>query len=414
MFGISLLLAQALLYFGCMTMLLRARRRFGIGLFVCALGVMHFLETYLAAVFFVKLPFGLISPGSTVLFAGKLMMFLLLYIKEDAETVRQPIYGLAVGNLLTIGLALLLRLHTPAVLPGDYQPDLHFLDQMGTLMIWGTCLLFIDIVALIMIYERLGRSMPRAIIPRCFIGAVLVLSFDQFAFFVGLHYISGVPWEALWGGLAAKIGAAALYSLLIGGYLQLFERRALAVGPQPLSDVFDKLTYRYRYEQLLQKSSIDALTGARNRGQYEVLAPLEFDRARVVGRPFSLLMIDVDRFKAINDNFGHAAGDEALRLVSNTLLANLRPPDKLFRYGGEEFIVLCHDLPHEAAMALAERLRVALPAAVKLDERSPVTISIGVASAPRDASDLETLMRAADENLYRAKQLGRDRVVGHD
>ena len=112
-----LLLCEAALYFGVMVGLFRMRRRIGIGVFMCALGVMHFLETYLAGVFYVATPVGMLSPGSTVLFSGKLVMLLLLYIKEDAASVRQPIYGLLLGNALTVGLVLLLRFHDVAALP---------------------------------------------------------------------------------------------------------------------------------------------------------------------------------------------------------------------------------------------------------------------------------------------------------
>ncbi|MGO4841823.1 GGDEF domain-containing protein, partial [Rhizobiaceae sp. 2RAB30] len=117
------------------------------------------LETYLASVFYIELPFGMLSPGSTVLFSGKLAMLLLLYIKEDATTVRQPIYGLALGNMLMIGLVLLLRLHELAPLPDGRLPDIPFVDQMGWLMVWSTALLFIDAIVIIMLYERLGRHL---------------------------------------------------------------------------------------------------------------------------------------------------------------------------------------------------------------------------------------------------------------
>jgi len=101
-----------LLYFVALAALLRARSRIGLGSFFCALGVMHFLETYLASIFYVSLPLGIVtSPGSTVLFTGKLML-LLLYIREDAVVVRQPIYGLLFGNVLLFALAFLMRHHT--------------------------------------------------------------------------------------------------------------------------------------------------------------------------------------------------------------------------------------------------------------------------------------------------------------
>ncbi len=98
--------------FVALAALLRARSRIGLGAFFCALGVMHFLETYLASIFYVALPFGIVaSPGSTVLFTGKLMMLLLLYIREDAVVVRQPIYGLLFGNVLLFALAFVMRHH---------------------------------------------------------------------------------------------------------------------------------------------------------------------------------------------------------------------------------------------------------------------------------------------------------------
>jgi hypothetical protein len=106
------LLASAIIYFAILSALFRLRRHIGIGAFFCALGVMHFLETYLASVAYVALPFGIVaSPGSTVLFTGKLMLLLLVYIHEDAVVVRQPIYGLLVGNILLVMLAYLMRNH---------------------------------------------------------------------------------------------------------------------------------------------------------------------------------------------------------------------------------------------------------------------------------------------------------------
>src|SRR5438876_309304 len=124
----TLLAGEAILYFAVMAALFRMRRRFGIGIFFCALGAMHFLETYLASVLYLQFPFGItISPGSVVLFSGKLVMFLLLYIREDAAAVRQPIYGLLFGNFLMVGLVALLRFHdvTPAV--PNQLPDFQFM-----------------------------------------------------------------------------------------------------------------------------------------------------------------------------------------------------------------------------------------------------------------------------------------------
>lgn len=179
MSGFLVLLGQGIFYFASLAFIFYKRKTIGIGVFFCVIGAMHFLETYLAAVYFIELPFGLISPGSTVMFTGKLAFFLLLYIKEDAESMRQPVYGLLVGNLLMVVLASILRLHSdPAGLPG-YNSDLQFIEQIGLLMVWGTALLFIDLIAMVLIYERLGAVVTNTVPGRMFISLALVLSFDQ-------------------------------------------------------------------------------------------------------------------------------------------------------------------------------------------------------------------------------------------
>lgn len=411
MLGVALLLAQGILYFLTMATLFRARGRLGIGVFVCALGVMHFLETYLAAVFFIPMPFGLISPGSTIMFSGKLMMLLLFYIRMDAETVRQPIYGLLIGNLMIIALAYLLRFMPTAVLEGR-QPDLSFLDQMGVLMVWGTVLLFIDSIALILLYEKLGKSLTSSVFVRAFIGAACVLTFDQIGFYTALHWIADVPISALLGGWIAKMIAAVAYSAMLAVYLNYFERDETRVEPEHLADVFDRLTYRQRYEDLLRKAGIDQLTGAKGRGEFEATGQIKLDQARAGRRELSLAMIDIDNFKLVNDGHGHVMGDEVLRNVAQTLLKSSRNEDSLFRYGGEEFALICEGLPHNDALALAERLRLAVLMTPQPAMLKDVTISIGVATYPRDAETLVDLVRHADANLYRAKQSGRNRVVG--
>src|SRR6478736_4895274 len=142
-FNLLLFAVAAVGYFTLMVTLLHFRQRLGLGMFLTALGVMHFMETYLAAVFYVALPFGIASPGSSVFFTGKLMMILMLYRQEDAATVRQPIYGLFVGNILTVAVAWLMQLHTPIELPRGDSANFDFLKEMGWLMVWGTTLLYL-------------------------------------------------------------------------------------------------------------------------------------------------------------------------------------------------------------------------------------------------------------------------------
>lgn len=397
-----------------MAALFRLRHLMGLGAFLCALGVMHFLETYLAAVFFIELPFGLLSPGSTVLFSGKLAIILLFYIREDAETVRQPIYGLLIGNFLMVALVATLRLYGPPVnLPG-YNPDLVLIDQMGALMVWGTTLLFIDSIALILLYERMRLLLPRSLVLRSCLSLAIILTFDQAGFFIGLHMVTGTPLDALFGGWVAKMGAAATYAVLMGFYLNLFERKAPELAPQPLADIFHKLTYRHKYEELLGKSGRDALTGALTRERFETLGQAILGRSTAMQRPVSLAILDVDHFKSINDRYGHVVGDEVLRRVVECLRAEIRSDDLIFRYGGEEFVVLSENMSHPAAMASAERMRVAVHRTLSQEFAAAPTISIGVATFPDDAKDIRGLVTHADAHLYEAKRQGRDRVVGNE
>ncbi|MCO6417487.1 GGDEF domain-containing protein [Siccirubricoccus sp. KC 17139] len=410
MYGSFILLVQAAVYLVAMAGIFRVRRTIGIGVFYCILGAMHFLETYLAAVFFIELPFGLISPGSTVMFTGKLAFFLLLYIKEDAESMRQPVYGLLYGNVLMVVLALILRFYgDPATLPG-YNPDLRFLDQMGLLMLWGTFLLYIDLLAIVILYERLGVWVTRTLLGRIFLSLALVLSFDQLSFFMGLHLISGVPVSALWGGWIAKMGASAFFSLALGLYLRVCERSEPRDPPQAVADIFDRLTYRHRYEQLVARFGKDPLTGAEDRGQLEAKGPAMLQAALAIGRPASLMMIDIDHFKAINDRHGHPEGDRVIQAVAGTIGRAKRAEDQLFRYGGEEFVLLCAEA-QPGALILAERIRRAVE-----DERHEglerqVTVSIGIAAFPIDGRDFGTLLRQADAALYVAKARGRNRSL---
>ncbi len=410
--GNALLLgADALIYFTVLAVLFRARHRIGIGAFFCALGVMHFLETYLASILYVALPFGIVaSPGSTVLFTGKLMLLLLVYIREDAVVVRQPIYGLLIGNLLLFALAFLVRQH--GALPADRSADFAFLDEMGALMVWGTLILFADCIMMILIYERLRPLFGERVLGRLALTGALVLSFDQVAFYAGLRHLTGAPLSVLYGGWVAKMAAVAIYSALGTAYLRWVElARGEAKRPPRMIDVFDLLTYRERYEDLLARSGRDGLTGALDRGRLEYLGRRRVEEAAQGGRPLSLLIIDIDHFKSFNDRFGHASGDIVLLRIVRIIMATVGLEDSVFRYGGEEFVVIADALPRAAALALGENIRRTV--ASHMEAETPlVTVSIGLATCADDASDYDGLFACADRRLYMAKSAGRNCVVG--
>ncbi|AYD00828.1 GGDEF domain-containing protein [Neorhizobium sp. NCHU2750] len=411
-FNLGLFLIEAVVYFSVMTLFLHFRRPLGLGVFLAALGVMHFMETYLAAVFYVELPFGTVSPGSSVFFAGKLMMILLLYIKEDAATVRQPIYGLFLGNLLTVGLAQILQAHASVTLPGGRMADMPFLGEMGWLMVWGTSILYLDSIGIILFYERLGRMLERHNVLRFAISGAVLLTFDQLAFYLVLHTLFDAPLSVLFGGWYAKMLSVGIYSLLYAVYLRLDQNDRWSTSSRQITDIFHDLTFRERYQALLARAGVDGLTGVFDRGRYEVDGPQLLSESMAGGRPLSLVMIDADRFKEVNDLYGHQRGDTVLKQLAACLTGHLRPGDHLSRFGGEEFVLLLPGTDHGMALRFAEDLRLDISRVISRPDGAGLTVSVGVATAPDDGRALDLLLGRADERLYQAKNSGRDNVHG--
>jgi len=258
----------------------------------------------------------------------------------------------------------------------------------------------------------LAGWLGRNVTARVWLSAAAVLTLDQFGFYFALYTFVDAPVSVLYGGWIGKMVAAAVFALLTGAYLRWFESEGGKLELRPrLVDVFDALTYRERYQELLEQTGRDGLTGLYDRGRLERQGPLRVADALAAGRAMSLILVDIDGFKAINDRHGHAAGDQILRLVGARLSDTMRSTDGIYRYGGDEFVVLSDGLAHEAALAAAERVRRAVET-FSVEERVPVTISIGIATSPSDATSLSELFASADARLYEAKSAGRNRVVG--
>jgi diguanylate cyclase (GGDEF)-like protein len=207
------------------------------------------------------------------------------------------------------------------------------------------------------------------------------------------------------------MGAVVLYSALCAGYLRWCEAPFRRRGRAPrIADVFDTLTYRERYEALLARTGRDALTGALDRGRLELQGRRAIDDAALAGRPVSLMLIDIDHFKGFNDRFGHAAGDDVLKGIAATVMATVRADDLVFRYGGEEFVVICDGMTSAAALSLGERIRRSV--ATGGENTARISVSIGIATCAQDAADYDGLFEAADQRLYQAKAAGRNCVIG--
>ncbi len=177
-----------------------------------------------------------------------------------------------------------------------------------------------------------------------------------------------------------------------------------------LTQVFNTMVTRLRIgrQELEERSITDQLTGLYNRRHLELALATECERARRHGHPVSLLLLDIDHFKAYNDSHGHLAGDEVLRRVGQLLRETVRAGDCAARYGGEEFVVVLPNTGTDGAVDLAERLRQGMRD--EAFEGGTVTASVGVTQSPTKEFTPESLIAAADEALYRAKREGRDRV----
>lgn len=187
------------------------------------------------------------------------------------------------------------------------------------------------------------------------------------------------------------------------------ERRLLTIVERFASHTALALRNAMLVQTLQQAAATDPLTGIANRRSFEEALEREITRTQRTGEPLTLVMLDLDHFKQINDTHGHQKGDELLRGLAASLLASCRDVDLAARYGGEEFAVILTDCGAEEAATTAVRLWAGV---VDFDSDVPLTISAGYATYPDQVTSRDALISAADKALYDAKASGRNRIVG--
>ncbi len=229
--------------------------------------------------------------------------------------------------------------------------------------------------------------------------------------------------------LGRRLGfAVALFFIAVAGVIFFIKHghEPELMQPLPIANLaiisLSILAFSHVYEvsrerselRLLRLAQTDVLTGLANRARFKDFFDREKQRSQREQQPLSLLVIDLDYFKEVNDRFGHEAGDAALIYVANLLSRRLRATDLACRLGGEEFGVILVDTPSDRAMQIAEDLRHTLEHAAFPNDGHPIslTMSVGVAQFGIDGSSLRSLLAAADARLYRGKSDGRNRVVG--
>ncbi|MDQ3981652.1 MAG: sensor domain-containing diguanylate cyclase, partial [Actinomycetota bacterium] len=186
------------------------------------------------------------------------------------------------------------------------------------------------------------------------------------------------------------------------------ERRVVSMVGQFASHAALALRNAWLLQQVHRLAETDGLTGLANRRTFETTLERELSRAARSGEPVTLLMVDIDHFKSLNDKHGHQTGDEVLKLVADVLASACRDFDTAARYGGEEFAVILPSCSSAESLVVAERLRETI---TRIETVTSVTGSAGVATFPTHAGDPEALIKAADEALYESKRAGRNRVT---
>jgi diguanylate cyclase (GGDEF)-like protein len=287
-------------------------------------------------------------------------------------------------------------LHT-AVIAAVAVP-LQLVEREAAMAILFGGLMFGSLLLVVAVLARQVRSMPRSrarrILFACFLvggacfvlrglGAVLVANP-----MAGFDAPSGFA-----AGTFLACFAAALAATL--GFLLLHKERADA--------------------EALRLATMDALTGAYNRRTFHEAAERELSRARRAGTPLSMILVDIDHFRAVNEKYGHAVGDEVIARFAGIVRGALRKEDMLVRFGGEEFLVLLPDVAGPGAVVVAGRIRRAVAAAEieASGQRFALTASLGVAARLDEGPEsVDGLLARAGSALALAKQRGRNRVVG--
>lgn len=411
----GLLLVEAAVMAALVLGLFRIRSVFGLSPLYIVMGGFQYLEATLTVSVEI-LPGLSIYPGSSVMFTANLFAVLLVYLKEDATEARKLVYGLVLANAGLMLLSTLVSMHF--VLEGGSSGRLgaEALRHTASVAIVGATLLLIDVIGIILVYEWVSKYTRWAYL-RILTALLAIVTVDNF-FFVGFLTLGqdGVG-RAMTAGLLGKIGASIFYSTALWGYLRYVEPRDITTSESDLADVFQMLTYRQKYEIARDRMVHDTVTGLYNRLYFDEVAPQMLAHARRYNEPLSLLIIDGDKFKQINDRFSHLEGDRVLALMGEIFGAEVRAADIACRYGGDEFVIVLPRTDADAARALAERCRL------RLRERcafsSPpypwgtLTITVGIASHPSDG-DFETiqhLVALADMRLYDGKRGGGNLVV---
>lgn len=403
------------------------RHRFGLAHFYALIGgitaVMSWITDAGVEVQVMGLTF---MVGSTVFYTALLLSVFVVYVFDGVRATRIAISTVIGVSLMVpiIALVLNLQMKLTGSAPLGYVPNPSLRINLASVSAT-----FLDLIFLAMSWEWLGLRLHHKLLgARAFLTLLGVMWLDVALFNTGAF--AGRPdYLAIAQGTAYSRFIVCLFAApLLWGYLSWQDRRwhtaqeqrpVLAILQEfaemkaELSMAQQELERRKRAEQALRQSReelqnlavTDDLTGLANRRRFRQVAESEIRRMRRYQHPLTLIMLDLDGFKEVNDRLGHQVGDEVLKAVGQAGRGQVRDTDLLARLGGDEFAVLLPETSEEQAQALAERLRRAIQDQPLATSRAPVSVSLslGLASLGPGREDLESLLRLADHRMYAEK-----------
>jgi diguanylate cyclase (GGDEF)-like protein len=314
-----------------------------------------------------------------------------LLLRWSPATLRRPLSLIAAGLALFIAADIsfsFTALHTGYTAGGPID------------ILWVVALILFALAA--MSQKTVRRGAPETAIPTREIYEQRVSWLPFAALAVGSLILLDAEWGENFMSKFSVVLAAIGLAILIASRQALQQKEMIRL----------QRDLRATHDELAELATRDALTSTANRRSIESTLKDEIERARRYGRALSVLFLDIDHFKAINDGLGHAAGDRVLADFAAAVNSCLRPVDSLGRWGGEEFVVVLPETGAGNATKAAERIRAHVESLhVPRDSGAEMTCSIGSGSYPADATDLPSLIGLADGAMYEAKRLGRNRVA---
>jgi diguanylate cyclase (GGDEF)-like protein len=403
-------------HFGLCMAALAMRDRLGLAPLMIVVGALEGIKVYVLTGSLLELPgIGAVRLGSVVSYMNALAVVQVLYLRCGLAAARQLAWAtvcvaVAMGLLNQLMALLLSR-------PGMLQPlpvNPQALASSARIEIVGDLLLLIGLVGGVLLVNALLRAgLGRWL--SLFLTLAIVATLDNLLF-IGLAFGPEAlgNWSVLGPALAGKALMAMLLASLGSAYLGLSGGIGGSDTRLDGRELLAGLSFRRRLAELEQQLQTDPLTGIFNRRYLDQTVPelLHMDQLR--GLPTSLLLLDLDHFKRINDSHGHLVGDQTLQHVALRLRASLRRNDVVLRFGGEEFVILLPCTPADEARRVGEQVLADLQAhPLQRQDGEPLSINatLGLATSPADGDDLRGLLQTADRRLYEGKRAGRGRLV---